>query len=253
MKISFNGMDAPIEIHERGMTILRVLNESLFARICESIVSMKGEEAKESYSIWDDDGREANAPSALFVIVNPFDLPWKHRGMTDRLYAILEEEMRFDEDLRHDMQEAHQSLESLVHRLGYQLNCDYGFGVEWSLEKYLKAFSYEANVADANSLLDNIISFVDFGADIGIDKVFVFVNLKTFLTKQELSKLNDRLFFHGMRALLLENLVFAHDERFEQEYVIDQDFVEHVFKEESERPSSSQGGFCPNGFGAVTF
>lgn len=253
MRISFAGMDAPVEVRERGATVLRVLNQRLYARLCESLVSQKGEAAIEPYSVWDEDGCEINPASALLVVANPFDLPWKHRSMVGGLYSSLEAGLLEDEDMRRELQDFRVALESSVHKLGFQLNADYSFAVEWSLGGYLKAFSYEVDLSGASTLLDKLICFVDFVADVMVGKVLVFVNLGTFLTEIDLLRLNERLFFHEIGALLLENLAFELDSSVALEYVIDQDFVEYVFTGKSECPSSSQGGFRSNGFGAVAF
>lgn len=195
MRITFAGMDAPVEVRERGATILRVLNQRLYARVCESLVSQKGEGAVEPYSVWDDDGCEVGPANALLVVANPFDLPWKHRSMVGGLYSSLEAGLLEDEDMRRELQGFRVALESSVHKLGFQLNADYGFAVEWSLGSYLKAFSYEVDLTGASTLLDKLICFADFVADVMVGKVLVFVNLGTFLTENDLLRLNDRLFF----------------------------------------------------------
>lgn len=253
MRITFAGMDAPVEVRERGATILRVLNQRLYARVCESLVSQKGEGAVEPYSVWDDDGCEVGPANALLVVANPFDLPWKHRSMVGGLYSSLEAGLLEDEDMRRELQGFRVALESSVHKLGFQLNADYGFAVEWSLGSYLKAFSYEVDLTGASTLLDKLICFADFVADVMVGKVLVFVNLGTFLTENDLLRLNDRLFFHGISALLLENRGFGLDAGNVREYVVDRDFVEYILTGRSECPSSSQGGFRSNGFGAVAF
>lgn len=253
MRITFAGMDAPVEVRERGATILRVLNQRLYARVCESLVSQKGEGAVEPYSVWDDDGCEVGPANALLVVANPFDLPWKHRSMVGGLYSSLEAGLLEDEDMRRELQGFRVALESSVHKLGFQLNADYGFAVEWSLGSYLKAFSYEVDLTGASTLLDKLICFADFVADVMVGKVLVFVNLGTFLTENDLLRLNDRLFFHGISALLLENRGFGLDAGNVREYVVERDFVEYILTGRSECPSSSQGGFRSNGFGAVAF
>lgn len=253
MRITFAGMDAPVEVRERGATILRVLNQRLYARVCESLVSQKGEGAVEPYSVWDDDGCEVGPANALLVVVNPFDLPWKHRSMVGGLYSSLEAGLLEDEDMRRELQGFRVALESSVRKLGFQLNADYGFAVEWSLGSYLKAFSYEVDLTGASTLLDKLICFADFVADVMVGKVLVFVNLGTFLTENDLLRLDDRLFFHGISALLLENRGFGLDAGNVREYVVDRDFVEYILTGRSECPSSSQGGFRSNGFGAVAF
>ncbi len=253
MRISFADMENPIDVADRGITVLQIENKQLFSRVCESLISMLGERAKEPYTIWDEDGCEIRPDQALMVVPNSFDLPWKRKDLIGNLYAHMERELLFDEELRQEIQGLHVALESSVQRLGFQFNADYKFGVEWNISSYLKAFSYGIDISDTASLLDKLISFIDLGADMEIDKAIVFINLKTFLTKNDLERLHDRLFFHRMRALLLENHDAPFYEDVESKYVVDQDFVEYVFDGKSEFPSSSQGRICSNGFGAVSF
>lgn len=253
MRISFEGLDTPIDLADKGITTLQVLNENLFARVCASLLSMKGEKAIESYSVWDDDGVELKPTNAFILVSDPFSLPWKHRSLMGGLYDRLEKELLIDEELRQEIQNYGISLESSIHKLGLQFNADYRFGVEWNIGSYLKAFSYEIDILETASLFENLISFIDFGADMAIDKVLVFINLKTFLTKNELVGLQERLFFHEIKALLLEGSCSRAYSGFEREYAIDRDFIEYVFERKSDCPSSSQGGFCSNGFGAVSF
>lgn len=51
MRITFSGLDRPIDVVERGITMLQIENESLFARVCDSLISLKGDKAIESYTI----------------------------------------------------------------------------------------------------------------------------------------------------------------------------------------------------------
>ncbi len=251
MRIAFSGLDRPIDVADRGITMLQIESESLFARVCDSLISLKGEKAIEPYTVWTEEGGEVNPSGAFMVVVNPFDLPWKHKCMMGGLYSKLENELLIDDELRQEMIELGLALESSAHKLGFQLNANYRFGVEWNLSSYLKAFSYEVEVFDTASLLEKLISFIDLGADMSIDRVIVFINLKTFLAKNELTELQDRLFFHGIRALLLERYSSSWDEECVRKYLVDRDFVEYVFKGRSDCPSSSQGRICSNGFGAV--
>lgn len=252
MRIAFSGLDKPVDVADRGITILQIESESLFARVCDSLISLKGDKAIESYTVWNEDGEEMSPSGAFIVVANPFDLPWKHKGFMGGLYSKLEKELLIDEGLRQELHELGAELESSAYKLGFQLNANYRFGVEWNLSSYLKAFSFEVDILEDASLLDKLISFIDLGADMSIDKVIIFINLKTFLTENELTELQDRLFFHGIRALLVERYSSSWDEECVRKYLVDRDFVEYVFKGRSDCPSSSQGRICSNGFGAVT-
>ena len=246
MRITFSGLDRPIDVVERGITMLQIENESLFARVCDSLIFLKGDKAIESYTIWNEDGDEISPNNAFLVVLNPFDLPWKHKCLMGGLYSKLENELLIDDELRQEMSDLGLALEGSAHKLGFQLNANYRFGVEWNLGSYLKAFSFEVEVLETASLLEKLISFIDLGADMSIDRVIVFINLKTFLTKNELTELQDRLFFHGIRALLVERYSSSWDEECVRKYLVDRDFVEYVFKGRSDCPSSSQGRICSN-------
>ena len=74
--------------------------------------------------------------------------------------------------------------------------------------------------------LDNLISFVSLALDAGCNKILTFVNLKTFLTKSELERFYEYIFFSKIRVLLLENKVDESYYKYEQKNTVDQHFLE---------------------------
>ncbi len=251
MKISFAGLENQITLADKGITVLQIKNEALYARICASLITMQGEKALEPYSLWEND-REVSPSKSFIVVSNPLELPWKHKCLMGALYSTLEKELLIDRDLQQEMNELGSLLESTTHKLGFQMNANYRFGLEWNLSSYLKAFSFEVEVFEDASLLEKLIGFIDFCADMSADRVIVFVNLRTFLTETELIEFQNRLFFHGISVLLLENASSLCRESYVRKYLIDQDFVESLTEGKSDCPSSMQGRICSNGFGAVT-
>lgn len=251
MKISFTGLENQIVLAEKGITVLQIKNEALYSRVCGSLITLQGENALEPYSLWEND-REVSSSRAFIVVPNPFELPWKHKCLMGALYPTLEKELLIDRDLQQEMSELGSLLESSIHKLGFQMNANYRFGLEWNFSSYLKAFSFEVEVFEDASLLEKLIGFIDFCADMAADKVIVFINLRTFLTETELIEFQNRLFFHGISVLLLENTSSLCSESYVRKYLIDQDFVEHIIEGKSDCLSSVQGRICSNGFGAVT-
>lgn len=253
MMISFTGFEHPIDMRDSYVLALHIANQSLFARVVSALLSGQGEQASEPYTLWGDDGKELCASNVLLPIANPFDLPWKHRRLLGALYSRLEEALLVDEDLRLEMQELHSEMMSCVNQIGFRFNAEYDFGVEWELRHYLKAFDYGIGFQEANSLLDNLIQFVDLAADVAFDMVLLFVNLKTFLGKNDLAELYERMIFRGIRAILVENQNSVSYNQFERKVVVDQHFIEYEATNWSESTPLPQKRICFNGFGAVTF
>lgn len=253
MKIVFSGFDSSISISPCHVSVLRVENKALFTRVCQSLLSGKGEEALEPYSIWRDDGKRLSARDALIVVPSPLNLPLAHKGLLGRLHAKLCEEVQLDEALHGTLQDLNAGLRSCVASVSHQLNADYYFKVEWNLASYLKTFGFGVEVAEDASLLDNLISFIDLAADMNIDEAILFINLKTFLDKNTLEMLEERIVFHSLKVLMLENQASEYYADIESKTIVDQHFLEYQIVGRSESLSSLQGRVCSNGFGAVAF
>lgn len=253
MMISFSGFEHSIDMRDSRVLALHIANQALFARVVSALLSGQGERAAEPYTLWGDDGKELRANNVFLPIANPFDLPWKHKRLLGALYSRFEEALLIDEDLRLKMQELHSGMVSSVNQIGFQFNAEYDFGVEWELRHYLKAFDYGVGPREASSLLDNLIQFVDLAADVACDMVLLFVNLKTFLGKNDLLELYERMIFHGISAILIENQNSPLYTDFEKKIIVDQHFIEYEAANWSESTPLPQKRICFNGFGAVTF
>lgn len=227
MKAVFAGLERSLPIVPGTVSVLEVANKTLFARMCQSLLSGRGEEAVESYSLWDASGDEVRPSDAFLPVANVFDLPWDDRTLETRLYEMFEQSLLEDEELRLHIEELGRRLASSVFQLSLAAQGDYAFGLEWEFRKYLKAFrfGYERMPEDA-SLLDNLIGFLDYACDVGMRRPILFVNLKTFLDQKSIEDLYERVFVRDLSVVLLEG---AHDDfKYEHELklTIDQDFLE---------------------------
>ena len=226
MKIVLTGLENPIDIAPGFATTLQVENEALFARIARSLVSLQGREAVEPFTLWEGDA-EAKPSSALLAVPDALNLPWDDRSLMGEVLKRIEREFLEDEDLRRAVEQMDASLAEKLLQLGFSMNSDYGFGLEWDLKRYLKFRGFGVGLQPDESLLDNLLNFLSLALDAGCKKVVAFVNLKTFLTKSEVKALFDHIFYSKMKVLLLEN---KHDEivyDYEHKMIVDLQFLEY--------------------------
>lgn len=228
MKLSFSGFENVLEITPGRVSVLQIESVSLFARVCQSLICLKENEAPEPFSLWDDDGKELSSKKSFLSIVDPFNLPWRDRGLLSALFEQIDERMREDEIIRRQIEATHQQFEHLVNNLSLRLNANYSFGLEWDMTQSLKAYSFGIDRSDSISLFDNLIRFIEFVHDICYKKVLLFVNLEKFLTKNELLELESQLFFHNLSALFLvqgsKEIPFLNSKKL----LIDQEFFEFL-------------------------
>ncbi len=252
MRVVFSGLEHTLDIDAEHISVLQIENTTLFSRVCESLLSGKGSEAVEPYSVWGDDGKRVNCASAFLAIMDPFDLPWKNRQLGGKLHERIRLLMMEDDDIRAELNELSSEIGSIVSSLGFQLRCDYGFTLEWDICSYLKSFGFGVEALEGESLFDNLIKFLDFVSDMGLEATLLFVNLKIFLTEKELFQVFDHAIFLGTKMLLIEKYDSFKLHNSERKIVVEQGLLEYEVSCQSACSSSSQRRICSNGFGAVT-
>jgi len=226
MKLRLAGFEEDVDILKDKVSVLEVENRILFTRVCQSLLSGKGELALEPYSIWDDDKNQLTANKVFEVIASPFNLPWTGREFGGKLYTRLEAFVLEEDDIRQKIEAFNRELTLLMLSLNIQMHSEYTFTSEWDIKKYLKAFGFGADTDFEERLLDNLIKFFEMAVDVGFKNILVFINLKQFFSKIELEELYEQVIFLGIRILLLESM---HDEsKYTQEKksLIDQHFLQ---------------------------
>ncbi len=226
MKIRFAGLENAVVLEPGYATVLELTPKKLFARVCQSLVSEQGVYAAEGYSLWEAAGKELNPRGAFLPVLDVLHLPWDHRVFSGKLFESMQAAFLEDEGLRMKLEEHNREIASAIATLGLQMNAAYGFELEWSLPQYLKSFRYQVDQSPDGTLLDSLIDFLNYCADMRVSRPLLFVNLKNFLGEDELVSLYEQVFFHKMKVLMLENSGDETEYEYERKYHVDQHFLE---------------------------
>ena len=109
---------------------------------------------------------------------------------------------------------------------GFGMNSDLSFSQEWELRRYLKFLGFGVSYQEARSFLDNLLNFLSLTLDAGDKRVLTFVNLKTFLSKNDFSSFLEQVFFQKSRILLLESALDESSYEHERKRTVDLHFIE---------------------------
>lgn len=226
MRLVFSGFEYPLELEAGETSVFEIENGALFARVAALLKSGCGRYALEPYSFWDEE-REIMPKDALMLISDPMSLPWDDKGFLSAVVKQVEREFLEDEELRMEVEGIEGALRQRLELLDMGFNADIGFALEWDLKRYLKFLGFGIAFQEEKTFLDNLLNFLSYVLDAGCKKVICFVNLKTFLTKNELDQLYEHIFFLKLKVLLLENKHDNSSYEHEQKMAIDLQFLEH--------------------------
>lgn len=244
MKMVFQGLEDAFLIEKGIPFILEVNNPVLFARLCQSFEGNEGEFAVEPYTLWEGDERVSPKDKFLFV-ANVFDLPWDTRGSASAVHKQIESILFESEEIRLAIEQLNASIRKRCFEGSYAFHADYAFGEEWDLKRYLKAFAFDVDYNKEEPLLDNLIKFLSYIADIRFRGILVFVNLCSFLAERELEELLEHSFFLGLPLVLLESDTKSYQFSRGIHYRIDQELLGEYIRLQSVCPSSCREEFAP--------
>ena len=226
MRFHLAGFEQYLSVTDNKVSVLEIENKILFTRVCQSLLSGMGEQALEPYLIWGSNGEELKSSEAFKMILSPFDLPWMDKDLGGKIYARMDSFLLEDDALRSSIEETHQKLVSQAMSLGIQMQSDYTFTVEWEMRRFLKAFGYSVEADPEDKLLDNLVKLLELAVDVSFSKVFIFVNLKRFLSDSELDILYEQTVFLKRKVMLIENVLDSSQFKDELKMTIDQHFLQ---------------------------
>ena len=225
MRLVFDGLEKAIEIQAGRPVVLQVENQAFFSRLIQAMATQEGRYAIEPYSVWNDES-EITPKMATLLISDVFDLPWSDRSLLGEVVKRIEKDL-VDEEARLDLEKTERLLTSRLMSLSAGLSADYTFGIEWDLGRILKMLGFCVDAMPGYKLIDNLITFLSLALDSKCQKILIFVNLKTFLTKNELKLFYEHVFYTGAHVVLFENKQDNNNYQHERKYTVDQDFLEY--------------------------
>lgn len=227
MKLVFSGFDSPIDILPGRACTLEIRNQTLFTRICRTFVGAQRGQQFEAFTIWGDDGEELSYSNSILLASDPLRLPWDSSELSGRLLTRMEAMLMKDEESRAIFEEYGSLLNGFATQLTFQVEGEYGFAVEWDIKRYLKSFGFGIERGEDLPYIDSLNMFIDFAHDMSLEKVLVFINLKTFLNEKDFKRFLERVFFHKIKVLMIENKASLAHSSLEKKIVVDQHFLEY--------------------------
>lgn len=221
----FARFDPVVEICSDAVSVLEIADRRLFARVVESLRSEAGQCAIEPYHFFE--GTKAVSPKGKLLFLSDLPMLPLHDRMFEKvLYEGITK--NFEDDGRtNDMEVIREnafSIRRVLEGCTLAMWGNYSFGLNWDIAGYLKAFNFGLDIEPGASFLERCISFFGLLVDIRFKKPLIAVNIKSFLSDEEVNQLNEQAIFHGIQMLELESWVDEHPRVTEKKICLEQVF-----------------------------
>lgn len=215
MRLTYEKIGLDIKIVENQTNVLQIENPKIFIDIVQEFFDNY---KKEGFCIFED-GEELDKHKVVDFIYNPFDLRINDKKILSKLYSeisILAKEM-----LVREYQEFNSNLLEFVDKVIYCSEYDLEYVSEIEISEVLKLCNVKIKDKD-NSFIERIIEYIRIISKLQYKTIFVFVNLKQFLMKEEIEELYKFSYYEKVSIILLENKQYDRIEN-ENLYILDKD------------------------------
>lgn len=223
MKLVHPAFENQIVIYENKANVIVIENPELLTDI---VFELKNQiSGKEGSFILSNNMEYISLSKAAEICVDPFSLDFNSRKLISNLYEKLRK-IALDEDMYLDTAKVTGDILLYIENLLFSLDSDF---LEYNLDIDITSIFKCAEVkfsTDYEKLSERLLDYMSIYNEYCNTGLFVFVNLKSYISNDELRNLYDTLFYRKINILLIESMERNHVLDCELLHVIDNDLCQ---------------------------
>ena len=198
MRINERKYELEFLLSENEITSVTIENQTAFRDIVYSI--WNGSAGLDTTVVLSEGEKELKLEKTMDCILNPFSLDLGSRKVLNKLYADLA--CILNEDMQEETLDIKARLLRYVDLLETKSDYPLTSDIDFNIEEILKMYHVRLSVC-RDTLLENLMDYMRITKQILDTEMFVFVNLKDFLSVEEIEYLYDFCFYEKIYLLLL--------------------------------------------------
>ncbi len=222
MKLKIIFIEQDIMISDDIVQSIEVENKKQFYRLVSGIYQLENGEKLEDFQFYSEEGKETN-PS-IKIISDYFSFEIDSKKTINELYKYIESSIEEDQlqELTRSYQKIYKSLQKILGNIDLSLSIQEDFDVE-SLLKMVRV-----SIQHQEDLLNQLFLLIDVERLLKIHDVIFLVNLKQYLSKDELLELYKYAIYNKIKIILLDSQPYGIGLELERKLVIDENLNEFV-------------------------
>lgn len=199
MKLVYPEYQLEVSLRENQITILTIENPRAYARLLSDLWNQT--QGAEGGFILSECEKILSISRELECIFNPFALDCNDKKVIHKLYQELKEQA--EENLLLETTKINREiilyLQKLLAQVPYALN----YEVDLELPALLKIYDVKVD-SIGTGMLEKLVEYMKVLNQICHMRIFVFVGLKQYLTREELEKLYEFVFYEKIILCIVE-------------------------------------------------
>lgn len=225
MNITYTFLDNKIELHNDYVNSIEVLNKKYFYRLTSLIYKYSNGESVEELYFTEDD-KELKLGNKIRIITDFYNFDFNNKKYINELIKIISSNS--DENLLNKLNTNYNKIYKELENIIYDVDLNFKVNIndEFSINEILKNF--DLSIPSNGRLIDNLILLIDIEKRFNLNKILVFINLKQYLSKDELIEFEKYCIYNNIYVILFDNIEYSKLKKYENKIIVDKDLNEVV-------------------------
>ena len=224
MNLIYTFLDNKIDLYNDYVNSIEVLNNNYFYRLTNLVYKYSNDqEVEELY--FTENNEELKLNKKIRIITNYYDFDFNNKKYINELIKNISNNT--DDNillkLNNNYNKLYKVLSSLINSV--DLNFKVDINDEFSINEILNNFNL--SIPSKDNLLDNLILLIDIEKQFNINKVLVFINLKDYLSREEIIEFEKYCIYNNVYVILFDNSKYKNNS-YEKKFLIDNDLSEVI-------------------------
>ena len=224
MKINVEYLEHAIEINDNQVNVLEIENKKLFYKLIKDLFRIEQEGNIDEIIMYDDGIKEISLDKKIKVVVDFFNIDTLFKREITLLEKRITEEMT-QTDISKIKQNYLKILEIYRRTIS---SIDLPLKIEEKPDPNILIKNYDLSIHIKHELLEDLLTFLDIEKELFHHTIIFFVNLKTYLTKEELIEIYKYAIYNKIKIILIDSKSYGVTIEYERKLIIDENLDEFM-------------------------
>lgn len=217
MKIVVDFIDNEIIVQNNSVVNIEIENKTYFYRLINELNLISKGILSDNIFFLDENNNEINLLNKIDLYIDYFNIKLNSKKIINNLYKLLKNNI--DDEDKAKINKCYSQIKKILSKSFINYNLSLTINDEFDIDDILKLLKVSIDLK--NNLFDNLLLLIDINNSLKLNELLIFVNLKQYLTMDELNELYKYCLYNDVKILLIDSQCYGTTNKFEKKLIID--------------------------------
>ena len=226
MKINVSYLENEIEIIPDYVFAIEIENKKYFYRLTHELYNIYQGMISNEITLYDDNHQEITGTNKIKIFINYFDFQLDSKKYINDISKYIENNI--SEENKMKLINEYKKITSLYKKALNEIDLPLCINPDFDIENLIKLLKIKLEIK--NEILDNLLLLIDLENALNRKNILFFINLKQYLTNDELLELYKYSIYCQIPIVLIDSQTYGTSLKFEKKLIIDSELDEFMLQ-----------------------